>query len=147
MQVQNYENHKKWTPLHHFVQLPLSILLTVWFAFEAVTNKNGDIQKIWVALTLIGFSAILASLLQRIQYGLLLQNRIIRLEMRYRYYQLTQQPFEELEKKLRMRQIAALRFASDKELPALVIKTISDNLTSDAIKRQIQQWQGDYHRV
>jgi hypothetical protein len=147
MQAQNYENHKKVTPLHHFVQLPLSVLLTIWFAFEAVSNKEVAIQKIWFALTLISFSVILLSLLARLQYGVLLQNRIIRLEMRYRYYRLTQQPFEELEKKLTNGQIMALRFAPDEELIALIEKAIAEKLTPDSIKRQVQQWQGDYMRV
>jgi hypothetical protein len=40
-----------------------------------------------------------------------------------------------------------LRFASDDELPALVDKAISEKLSPDAIKRQIQNWNGDYMRV
>jgi Family of unknown function (DUF6526) len=147
MQAQNYENHKKFTPLHHFVQLPLTLLLTIWFAFEAVSNKEVAIQKIWFALTLIGFSVILLSILTRMHYGFMMQNRIIRLEMRYRYYRLTQQPFEELEKKLTNGQIMALRFAPDEELIALIEKAIAEKLTPDSIKRQVQQWQGDYMRV
>jgi Family of unknown function (DUF6526) len=147
MQIQTYENHKKYTPLHHFVQLPLIVLLTIWFAFESITNKEANIQKIWLALTFLSFAGIILSLLLRIHYGFILQNRIIRLEMRYRYYRLTQQPFEELEKQLRYSQLIALRFASDEELVPLIQKAIAEKLSSDAIKRQVQQWQGDYARV
>jgi hypothetical protein len=147
MQTQNYEHHKKYTPLHHFVQLPLSVFLTVWFTYEAISNSDKSLQKIWIALTLIGFATLLISLLMRMHYGLLLQNRIIKTEMRYRYYRLTQKYFEELEKNLTFGQVAALRFASDDELPALVDKAISEKLSPDAIKRQIQNWNGDYMRV
>ncbi len=147
MQLQNYEHHKKFTPLHHFVQLPLSVLLTVWFSYEGISTADRALQKIWIALTLIGFSVLLISLLLRMQYGLLLQNRIIKTEMRYRYYRLTQKYFEEFEKNLTLGQIVALRFASDEELPALVEKAISEKLSPDAIKRQIQNWNGDYMRV
>jgi hypothetical protein len=147
MQNQSYENHKKFTPLHHFVQLPLNIFLTVWFTYEAISNADKSLQKIWIALALIGFATLIMSILMRMQYGLLLQNRIIKTEMRYRYYRLTQKYFEEFEKQLRFGQIAALRFASDEELEALVEKTIAENLSPDAIKRQIKNWHGDYMRI
>ena len=147
MQIQSYENHKKFTPLHHFVLMPLGVLLTVWFCYEAISTTDKSLQKIWIALTLIGFATLMASILMRMQYGLLLQNRLIRIEMRYRYYRVTQQYFEEIEKKLLFGQIAALRFASDEELQALTDKAVAEKLSPDAIKRQIQNWQGDYMRV
>jgi hypothetical protein len=145
--LQNYENHKKFTPLHHFVQMPLAFFSTVWFAYEAVSVKDGQLQKIWIALTLVGLSVMIISILLRMQYGLVLQNRIIRLEMRYRYYRLTQKNFEELEKSLSMGQITALRFASDEELVKLTETAIAERLSPDTIKRRIQYWQGDYQRV
>lgn len=147
MQNQNYENHKKFTPLHHFVQLPLNIFLTVWFTYEAISNVDKSMQKIWVALALIGFTTLIISILMRMHYGFLLQNRIIKTEMRYRYYRLTQKYFEDFEKQLKFGQIAALRFAADEELEALVEKAIAENLSPDAIKRQIKNWNGDYIRV
>jgi hypothetical protein len=146
-ETQNYENHKKWSPLHHFVQMPLAFLLTVWTSYEVISTTDKSLQKIWIALTLVCFSALMMSLLTRMQYGLVLQSRIIRVEMRYRYYRLTQKFFEEVEKDLKLSQIAALRFASDEELPNLVQKAIDEKLSPDAIKRQIKNWAGDYHRV
>jgi hypothetical protein len=147
MQTQSYENHKKYTPLHHFVQMPIGFLFTVWTAYEALSSTDKSLQKIWFALMIVGFSTLLLSLLMRMQYGLVLQSRLIRMEMRYRYFRVTQQHFEELEKQLKLGQIVALRFASDEELPTLVQKAIDEKLSPDAIKRQIKNWQGDYHRV
>ncbi len=147
MQNQSYENYKKFTPLHHFVQLPLNIFLTVWFTYEAISNVDKSVQKIWIGLALIGFATLIMSILMRMHYGLVLQNRIIKTEMRYRYYRLTQKYFEEFEKQFTFGQISALRFACDEELIALVEKTLAEKLSPDAIKRQIKNWHGDYARV
>ena len=49
--------------------------------------------------------------------------------------------------RLSMRQLVALRFASDAELPALMNRAIAETLTPDAIKREVRDWQGDYFRT
>jgi len=41
----------------------------------------------------------------------------------------------------------ALRFASDREIPALVQKTLSENLKPDEIKQAIVEWKADLWRV
>jgi hypothetical protein len=87
------------------------------------------------------------SFMMRQHYALIPQNRIIRLEMRLRYFQLYGKRFEPLEAKLRFRQIAALRFASDEELPALLERTLEENLSPNSIKKLITDWQPDHMRV
>lgn len=87
------------------------------------------------------------SFMMRQHYALIPQNRIIRLEMRLRYFQLYGKRFEPLEAKLRFRQIAALRFASDEELPGLLERTIEENLGPNSIKKLITDWQADHMRV
>lgn len=64
-----------------------------------------------------------------------------------RYFHLNGKSFEELENKLRMGQIVALRFASDGELLGLIEKAISMKLPPKEIKSSIQNWKGDYRRV
>jgi hypothetical protein len=83
----------------------------------------------------------------RQHYALGNQNRIIRLEIRLRYFQITGKRFEEIEKDLSIPQIVALRFASDEQLLMLIQEALNKNLSSDSIKRSIQNWQPDNMRV
>lgn len=79
-------------------------------------------------------------------YIVRLQDRIIRLEMRTRLATLLPQRFSDFDR-LSKRQIIALRFASDAELPSLMERALRENLTSDQIKQAIKDWQADYHRT
>lgn len=83
----------------------------------------------------------------RQHYALTSQNRIIKLEVKFRYYVLTQKNFEEIASKLSDGQIYALRFASDEEFVSLVEKTISEGLNSNEIKKSIVRWKADNERM
>ena len=77
-------------------------------------------------------------------YIVRLQDRIIRLEMQVRLARLglgTSFP------RLSLRQLVALRFASDAELPALVSRSLAENLTDRQIKQSITDWQADWFRT
>jgi uncharacterized protein DUF6526 len=77
-------------------------------------------------------------------YTVRLQDRIIRVEMHGRLLRLGRdRDFG----RLTIKQLTALRFASDAELPALVDKTLAENLTPDQIKRGVANWQPDLHRT
>lgn len=52
-----------------------------------------------------------------------------------------------LDSRLTRSQIIALRFADDTEYGALSDKAISENLSSTDIKKAVQQWRADHHRV
>lgn len=75
------------------------------------------------------------------------QDRLIRIEMRYRYFELTGKSFAEKEKHLKLGQVIALRFACDEELTILIEKAISEKLTSTEIKKAITNWLPDNNRV
>jgi hypothetical protein len=80
-------------------------------------------------------------------YTTRLQDRIIRLEMRIRCA-----PFLTLEQQrallaLDLRRIAALRFASDEEIPALLDRAVRDSLSPDQIKRAVKNWVPDFDRT
>ncbi len=83
----------------------------------------------------------------RQHYALTLQNRIVRLELRYRYFTLTGKRLEEFEYKLTDDQIFALRFAPDNELLPLIEDALKNNLRGDSIKKAIVHWKADYNRV
>ena len=80
-------------------------------------------------------------------YIVRLQDRIIRLEMRVRGAELLTR--EQLQTLLGLDRgrIAALRFASDGELPALVDRTVREALEPDDIKRAIKHWVPDLDRT
>ena len=73
-----------------------------------------------------------------------LQDRIVRLEMQVRLERLgRQKDFLSLSTK----QLVALRFASDAELPDLIDRALTMKLTPDQIKRSVSDWQADLHRT
>ena len=145
MQEQSYKNHIRFYPAHHFIFYPLLILLFAICLFFACQYKEQ--RLIWaffaIAMLLLGW----LSFMMRQHYALNNQNRIVRLEMRFRYFALTGQRLEPVEHRLSFGQIAALRFASDDELPALVGRVLAENLSSNAIKKAIINWEPDHMRV
>lgn len=138
---QDYESHTRYYHLHHFIILPLAFFLFIWTVELTLEDPVND----WLYL-LVGVLFILISFINRI-YANRNQDRIIRLEMRLRYFQLTQVPFTKKENLLNIRQIVALRFASDEELLPLIDRAILNNLSSKEIKKSIHNWQGDFLRV
>lgn len=102
---------------------------------------------IWAGILANLLLLIFIAYIMRQHYALVNQNRIVRLEMRFRYYVLTQKNFESYEKILSFGQIAALRFASDEELLGLLEKAINDKLSADEIKKAIKVWVPDNMRV
>jgi hypothetical protein len=77
-------------------------------------------------------------------FVLRVQDRVIRLEMRIR---LTRLGLEREFEQLTPRQVIALRFASDAEMPALARRALAESLPADQIKRAVTNWQGDYFRT
>ncbi len=141
--MQNFNNHRRFYPIHHFFLTPLLIGLLVWSIVHCTKNGFSFPNVFFV---LCSFILSLMTLISRI-YALKNQNRIIRLEMRYRYFELAGKSFSEKEKELKLGQIIALRFAGDTELIALSERAISENLSPTEIKKAITNWLGDYNRI
>lgn len=144
MKIQTYYNHIRFYTPHHFVYYPILILFlaaSIYFAFT--TNDT----LIWSFIS-VGFVFLFClAFMLRQHYALILQNRIVRLELRYRYFTLTGKRFEEIEYKLTDDQIFGLRFAPDDELLPLIEDALKNNLSGDAIKKAIVHWKADYNRV
>ena len=79
---------------------------------------------------------------------LAVQDRLIRLEMRLRLRELLPSAQYGDILRLTVRQMVALRFASDAELPDLVRRVLAGELAgSKAIKAAIKDWQPDWQRA
>lgn len=145
MQKQNFKNHVRYYAPHHFILLPL-ILVGVVISLVFAVKQTAD-SGAWYGITAVFLLLGYTSVMLRQHYALTVQDRLVRLEVRFRYFTLTGKRFEPLEQQLSLSQILALRFAADEELPGLVQRAITEQLPAKAIKQSIQQWQGDYMRV
>lgn len=145
MKNQNYQNHKKFYPPHHFIYLPLIFVLQIvgiWKIFKDEQN-----QLIWILFSVVIFLILYLALMVRQHYALGNQDRIIRIEFNLRYFELFGKSADEIESKLSFDQIAALRFAYDDEFKMLLDKALQQNISGDEIKKSITNWKPDHHRV
>ena len=80
-------------------------------------------------------------------YTTQLQDRIIKLEMRVRTATFLTAEQQRLLGQLDNKQIAALRFASDTELAALLDRAVREKLPPKEIKRAVKSWTADPDRT
>jgi Family of unknown function (DUF6526) len=135
---QNYANHVH-RPTGWAMTWLLSLVAVVWLAWDAVVHPSSQ----GFALVLLGGVVLAAVSFIRV-FALRLQDRIIRLEMGVRLARLGLADRVGL---LSLRQLVALRFASDVELPGLVDRTLSEGLDADRVKRAVTDWQADHLRT
>ena len=143
------KNTLKIYPLHHFVLTPLALLMAGYTVLRYTKVAGDDTQeaRLWfsvAALALIGLGVLV---MLRQHYALQLQDRICRLEVRQRYFEVSGQRFAALEKHLSLAQILSLRLAGDAELPALAQAAAHENLSPKAIQSRITDFQFDAMRV
>jgi hypothetical protein len=137
---QTYQNHRHRPLLSNVAGLfaLVGFVIVVISLVRAPSLAGvGDLCLAVTALLLVAISRI---------YVVRLQDRVIRLEMRLRLARLLPQRPADIER-LPVRQLVALRFASDTELPALVDRAVAEKLTPDQIKQAIRDWQPDYQRT
>ena len=139
---QTVENHVRLDPVFHFFLLPLSAATFVAAVWNAI--RHPGVVAIWHSVGALLF--IFAVFLIRI-YSLKVQDRVIRLEERLRLITLLPESQRARIGDLTEKQLVALRFASDAELPALAARAIDERLSSADIKKSIRSWRPDYFRV
>ncbi|KFF02240.1 DUF6526 family protein [Flavobacterium hydatis] len=144
MEAQSYKNHIRYYTPHHFVYYPVLLILLVISIYFSFTS---DDTIIWIFISLIFVILFGLGFMLRQHYALTLQNRIVKLELRYRYLSLTGKRLELIEEQLSDEQIFALRFSPDSELIILIEKALDENLSGNSIKKSITNWKGDYERV
>ncbi|TAD97307.1 MAG: hypothetical protein EAZ97_12755 [Bacteroidetes bacterium] len=140
---QDLKNHVRYHPIYHFGMIPLGAILVGMSIYLAYDSKDLIQGLFFLIASVLLF---LTMLMSRIN-ALAVQNRVVRLEMRVRYFQLTGLNFQEKEAQLSLSQIIALRFAGDEEFLELLEKTIAEKLTSPEIKKRVKNWTADYYRV
>lgn len=141
-QVQSYSNHTRWHPIFHFVIGPI-FMLNVIFAIVLLVRRPGWITA-WALV--VSIALLMLTFLVRIN-PLRAQDRIIRLEERVRMTALLPDPLRARIPELTEDQLIGLRFASDKELPTLVQRTLNEKLNRKQIKQAVTEWRADLFRV
>ena len=142
---QTLKNHTRFNPLFHFTILPL-LLLNLVFAIYVTIHRWPAYQHThiwWIVMAIVFFLMAGAARTAALK----VQDRVIRLEERLRLATLLPPDERAHINELSVRQLIALRFASDDELPALVHKTFTPSLEPKAIKESIVNWRADHHRV
>jgi hypothetical protein len=140
---QSYENHRRVFPIYHLFALPI-LTLNVGVALALFMDAPSWRAGWWVVVSM----ALAAGLLAVRASTLIVQNRLIGLEMRLRLTALLPDDLRPHIGDLTLRQTIGLRFASDDELPGLVRRCLAGELaTADDVKRQVRAWRPDYVRA
>jgi len=145
MEKQNYKNHRKFYPPHHFIFLPILIILEGYGLYKAVDDTGH--QLIWILFSVVVFLIFYLAIMLRQHYALGNQNRIVRLEFKQRYFEIFNERSDDIAEKLSFSQIAALRFAYDDEFKELLYRALNENISGDEIKKSIKNWRPDHHRI
>lgn len=142
-ETQTYANHVRRTPMYYQLAGVVLFLNILWSGYRLV----GDLSINSVMAFLVSVALLLAAFAARTQ-TLTVQNRVIRLEERLRYYALLPGDVAARAANLPINQICALRFASDAELPGLVQQVLAGQLSAAKdIKQKVTSWQGDFLRA
>jgi len=142
-QVQSYKKHARWLPGYHFFVMPVLL-----------ANLLNSIRHVWLWPTrgmvfqmIVALALLLLGFLARVM-ALTVQDRVIRLEMRLRLRGLLPPDMQSRINELTHRQLVALRFASDEEMPQLCRDVLEGKLaTSKEIKERVKSWQSDWLRA
>jgi hypothetical protein len=139
---QSFEHHTRQVPI--FVTGMLVLLVNLGGRLYDLRHgvSFGPVMDVLVAAVLIPLFVTAR------QSTVMVQDRLIRLEMRLRLAGLLPADLQTHIPEFTVDQLVSLRFASDAELPGLARKVLDDKLTDrKSIKRLIKDWQSDYMRA
>ncbi|HEU0369122.1 MAG TPA: DUF6526 family protein [Candidatus Acidoferrum sp.] len=148
---QNFSNHTKIVPAFHYFLLPalfINLVGASYWVYATARHAWGPFPLFYAILNLfLAIALLILAFLARL-FALGVQDRVIRLEERLRYQQLLPEDLKARINEFTTRQLVALRFASDTELPALARKVLDEKVKErKAIKQMIQNWRADYQRI
>lgn len=143
MADQNLRNHRKFVPAFHFLGLPLMAVVVTLAMDPLRENPSAETALPFLMAVLVAITFMITR-----TFALGVQDRVIRLEERLRLERVLPDDLRERARGLETPHLIALRFASDEELPALVERVLSGELTSQkAIKEAVTNWRADHQRV
>ncbi len=140
---QSAAKHARNVPGFHYAAGSMALVNLIWSIYRLVVKPGADSAKmLLVAVILLQLFWYLR------QFPLVVQDRVIRLEERLRLARLLPPDLQPRIDELTPRQLVALRFASDAELPELTRRVLAEKLTDPrAIKTLIAQWRPDHLRA
>ena len=141
--AQTFENHTRILPAFHYVAFPLLAVNFFFTLYQTATAFS------WANLVALGLSVglILLFFLARVM-ALSVQDRVIRLEETLRMRALLPADLQPRIGEFTVKQLVALRFASDGELPALARQVLDGKIHDQkAIKKMVREWRADYQRA
>ncbi len=143
MAEQNYKNHAQIVPAFHYgVFLPL-LGNIIWTGYQLTQGFSGE-RLVAFMMSLV-FVLLALTLRQQV---LRVQDRVIRFEMRHRLREILPTEVAAKATDLHVKQLVALRFASDSELPTLVDSVLNGKVSvPKEIKQQVKEWQADLLRA
>jgi len=144
MDSQNYSNHRQFVPLFHFVLAPV-LFLTIIGSIVNLVESLGDHERLYNAalIVVLSIAGFLTLALAR-AFALKAQDRAIRAEENLRHFVMTGKL---LDPRLTVRQIIALRFASDAEFVEIAKRAAESGTKPEEIKKSIKSWRADTYRV
>lgn len=141
--IQTYASHRRYIPEFHFFVLPVLIANIVITIVEFVRHPR--FVTGWIVV--MAFALAIGIWTAR-RMALRAQDRIIRLEERWRLERLLPPELRGRLGELRTSQLIAIRFAPDDEVPELVRRALDGELARQGdIKRAIRNWRADHLRV
>jgi hypothetical protein len=140
---QSLKNHAKLVPAFHFFAVPVAAANAVWLTSRAISHPAMDT----IIPGLTGWALLVMFFVARV-FALTVQDRVIRLEMRLRLRELLPPDLQPRIPEFTRAQLVAMRFAGDRELPALARRVLDERLADKkAIKALITDWQPDHLRA
>ncbi len=140
---QRMSNHARYVPGYHFVLATFILVILGWSVTQLV--RHPDVET--MVSTLAALSFLLLFWYAR-AFAVTVQDRVIRLEETLRLERLLPPAQAARVGEFTPKQLVALRFASDAELPALATRVLDEQITDDkAIKALVKEWRADRLRA
>jgi hypothetical protein len=144
MEEQSYAKHAKFVPLFHFVLFGLIFVAFVGALVNLIRHVGDARGRVTLILLVIMTVAMVLQFFFSRVFAMQVQDRAIRAEENLRHFVMTGKL---LDPRLKIKQIVALRFASDTEFVDLARKAADESLPMDAIKKSVKHWRQDNDRA